>query len=132
MGENGPEGTDSGTKNHRDMNLAATALSVDAILSLLADHQRRDLLRHLIESPEQTATLEECVQHILQREEERTGQCPGHEQVETALHHIHLPKLEQTNILEYDSRSQVLRYRGHERLEAWLDRIEAGESDEAE
>ncbi|WP_415381591.1 ArsR family transcriptional regulator [Halosimplex sp. TS25] len=129
MCEVGETQTDSGRESGTDEEHYAASLSVDAVLSLLADHQRRDLLRHLIDSNEQTASLDECVRHLLQREQTRFGECPGHEQIETALHHIHMPKLEEAGILEYDSRSRQYRYRGHDQLEAWLERIEDGESD---
>lgn len=100
------------------------SLSLDAILSLLAHHQRRDLLEYLSGSSAPTATVEECVGHIVQREEARTGRRPGHDQVETALHHAHIPKLVDAGIVDYDARNREIRYWGNAELETWLDRID--------
>lgn len=109
--------------------LPDVSLSLDAILSLLANQQRRDLLHYLTDSSAQTAPLDECVGHLMEREEERSGQRSGHDQVEKALHHVHIPKLADAGLLEYDVRSQVVRYYGHEHLESWLGRIQADESE---
>lgn len=100
------------------------ALSLDAILSLLAHHQRRDLLAYLSEEAAPTATVEECVGHLVEQEAERTGKRPGHEQVETALHHSHVPKLVDAGIVDYDARNREIRYWGDDELEAWLDRMD--------
>lgn len=58
----------------------------------------------------------------------RTGERPAREHVETTLHHTHDPKLANAGILEYDARSREFRYRGHDRLEAWLERIRTHEA----
>lgn len=112
-----------------DANLHEVSLSLDTILSLLAHHQRRDLLRYLMETPDQARSLEECVHHLTEREAERTGERPPQDQVETALHHSHIPKLRDAGVCEYDPRTQDLRYWGNDTLEAWLNRIEAHEAD---
>lgn len=107
------------------------SLSLDAILSLLAHYQRRDVLGYLADRPDQTCSIDECVAHVMKREEDRTGTRPGHDQVATILHHVHVPKLTDAGLLEYDPRSRQLRYGGHDRLETWLDRIQADEAEQA-
>lgn len=89
------------------------------------NHQRRDLLSYLREVPDRTASLDECVGYLMEREEERIGERPGHDQVETALHHIHMPKLADSGVLEYDARCQQLHYCGEDRLEDWHDHIQS-------
>ncbi len=59
----------------------------------------------------------------MRQDEARTGESPGHDQVAATVHHIHIPKLSEVGILEYDARSQAIRYRSHTALEDWLDRI---------
>lgn len=100
------------------------SLSVDALLSLLAHHHRRALLEFLVEAPNNTAALDDCVGYLIQQEEARVDERPAYDEVEAVLHHVHLPKLGNAGILEYDARSQQLRYWGHEQLEAWLARIQ--------
>lgn len=120
--DNGDNGeSESGLESDEDVH--EVSLSVDAILSLLANHQRRDLLQYFLDVPDRTATVDECISHLLERCEERTGERPAHDRIEAALYHIHIPKLVEAGVVEYDARSRDLRYRGHERLEEWLARI---------
>lgn len=126
-GDNDDEGDPASSS---DANPAAASLSLDAILSLLAHHQRRDLLRYLADDRDQTAGIDDCIAFILRREEERSGDRPAYDQVEANLHHLHIPKLAEAGVLDYDPRNKEIRYRGHDHLEAWLERIRAGESEE--
>jgi hypothetical protein len=121
------EETERGVSTDADPH--GVSLSLDTVLSLLADHRRRDLLQHLREQPDRPASVEECVEFLVEQEAERIGDRPDPERVETALHHVHVPKMVDTGILDYDHRSQVLRYWSNDRLEAWLDRIRAVESE---
>lgn len=107
--------------------LYEVSLSLDAILYLLADHHRRDLLRYLVESPGETCSFDECTDHLVTRGAERAEERPARVRVEARLRHVHVPRLADADVLEYDSRSQEIRYRGHDRLEFWLDRIHADE-----
>ncbi|ADB63572.1 hypothetical protein Htur_4803 (plasmid) [Haloterrigena turkmenica DSM 5511] len=102
--------------------LSAT-LSVDAVFELLASNQRRDMLHVLRDDPEKTATVTELITHLMDQEAQRTGTRPGRDQLEMTVHHIHLPKLTDAGIVEYDARSQELRYWPDKRLEALLDYI---------
>ena len=45
-------------------------LSIDAILELLADWRRRDLLERLVGAPTATATIDELIEHLAEREAE--------------------------------------------------------------
>lgn len=107
-----------------DGDLPEVSLSLDAILSVLAHHRRRDLLQYLIDSPDQTASIEACVGNLVKREAERTGERPSHDHVEASLYHLHLPKMADAGILDYDPRSREFRYWSHDRLESLLDSIE--------
>lgn len=117
----GNEGTDG---PGADTGLHEVSLSLDTILSLLAHHRRRDLLQYLAWEPAPTVSVEECVDHLADREEDRSGERPGHEQVQAALHHAHIPKLVDAGVVDYDARNGEIRYWGDEELEAWLDRID--------
>lgn len=115
--------------NQSDATLHEVSLSLDAILALLAHHHRRDLLRHLVRLPDQAATIDDCVGHLAEREAERTGNRPGRDHLEATLHHVHVPRLADAGVLEYDSRTQEIRYWGNDRLESWLERIRGDESE---
>lgn len=95
------------------------AVTMDTLV-ILEDHHRRLLLRYFVETSDRTASIDECVSYILQAEMEGPGEPPSRDGVEIALHHIHIPKLADAGILEYDARHRTVRYRGHDRLEASL------------
>lgn len=96
------------------------ALSLNAILELLAHHYRRETLRFLSDVPNQTATVDELANRLITWEAERTGKRPARDEIEAQLHHIHLPKMTEAGIIEYDTRSKELRYWREERLEDLL------------
>lgn len=98
-------------------------LSLDAMLDLLANSHRRYLLEYLRELPDRTGSFEEASKHVIRREAARTGEQPNHDSVQSMLQHVHLPKLADAGIVEYDVRSQAIRYQPNERLEALFDRI---------
>lgn len=108
-----------------DTDAHAVSLSQDDIHSILAHRQRRELLRYLVETSDPTVTVDECVDHLVDRADERTGERPDGDQVERILHHVHVPRLVDAGVAEYDARSREIRYWGHEELESWLDRGDA-------
>lgn len=79
----------------------AISLSLNAMFELLAHHHRRDLLRFLIGADDRIATVDEIATHLITQEAQRTGRQPGHDQIETALHHTHLPKLAEAGVIDY-------------------------------
>ncbi|MFA9418207.1 hypothetical protein [Natrinema sp. HArc-T2] len=100
---------------------------VDVLLELVAHQHRRDLLRYLIRSTDTPTAIDEVTTHLLERYAEGTSEQPDRDQLELLLHHIHLPKLTAAGIIEYDSRSNELRYRRHDRLETLLDCLDAAD-----
>ena len=100
------------------------SLSLNAILEILAHHHRREILRALIEAPSDTATVDELTERLARLEADRTGLRPGRDQLEVTFHHVHLPKLTDASLVEYDARSATLRYRPHDRVEELLEMLE--------
>lgn len=103
-------------------------LSIDAVLELLANKERRMLLAYFLENDDTDVDVEELVKYIMARKAKRTGNQPGHDQVYTALMHIHIPKLADVGLIEYDERSEHLRYWGNALLEDWLKRIQQADA----
>lgn len=129
-------GEDGDSKDPKDADETTTRpvthdvpFSLDATLELLANRERRDVLSYLVEAPEQTATVEELVDHLVTRNVERTDERPSHGHVEATLHHIHMPKLADAGVIDFDPGSQVVRYWGDDMLEDWLARIRAEETE---
>lgn len=125
-------GSETGNSIGADDTVHQVSLSLDAILSLLSDRHRRDLLRYLMESDDRTCTHDKCIGYITRQEEQRRGERPGHDEIAAALYHIHIPKLSDAGVIEYDGRSQEIRYWGNDRLEEWLQQIQEAEDEEME
>ena len=81
------------------------------------------MLRVLRDDPDHAATIDELVTHLIDRETQRTGERPARDQLEMVIHHVHLPKLTDAGVVEYNARSQELHYWPHERLEDLLDHV---------
>ncbi|WP_438267096.1 DUF7344 domain-containing protein [Haladaptatus salinisoli] len=86
----------------------------DALFEILANQQRRHSLYHLSKLNGATITLSALIDVLLQ------SITTTRTQLRLNLHHRHLPKLADYNIIEYDQRSQTIRYHGNDRLESLL------------
>ncbi|WP_227352759.1 hypothetical protein [Haladaptatus salinisoli] len=75
--------------------------ALDTIFTVLSDSDRRDVLSHLADSPDDTATVEELA-----------GVLRDDPNAEIRLRHVHLPRLAATAMIDYDARTGAVRYRG--------------------
>ncbi len=100
--------------------------SLDLVFELLSNSRRRYALYHLNEQPDGVATLETLTENVVAFEQ-KTGTRDGehttdrHASVQMALTHTHLPKLEDAGLLEYDRRSEMVRYWRQPSVEEWLE-----------
>lgn len=90
---------------------------LDELLSVLADPYCRIILFFFRDSTDVVASLDTLVSRI-----DRQGY--ESEPVELCLHHTKLPRLEAAGIIDYDARTETVRYRGHPKLKPLLDCIE--------
>lgn len=102
-------------------------LSLDAVLDILSQRERRYILNYLVDSSTEVVPIDEVVKQIVRSETERLDEMPNRDHLELSLYHIHLPKLTDAGLLEYDSQSQQIRYWGNEQVEKWLERIQREE-----
>lgn len=99
-------------------------VSLDTLFEILSKHRCRYVLSCLEATPVDVVELDDLVEHVVEREAaaELGGATDDHHQrVAATLHHCHLPKLSNTAILDYDARSKTIRYRGNDRVAAYLD-----------
>jgi hypothetical protein len=86
------------------------------LLNTLSDNIRRELI-HYFENfaSDEIAPLKRVVSHI-------EGRVPAVDEAELrmSLRHTHIPKLEQRGWIDYDDRTKVIRYHGHEQAEELL------------
>lgn len=93
---------------------------LDEVFDALADSRRRHALSYLSEKTGDAATLSELVAEVVARESDRERDFEYYESVAIELHHRHLPKLEESGLVEYDERSQTVRYHERPRVQAYL------------
>jgi hypothetical protein len=96
-------------------------LSPDHTLStaskLLAKPARRAAIRYFIAEETDTAELTELVAHVHEEVDDVTTS----KQARITLVHTHLPKLADHEVIEYDERTETVRYRDGDRLEDLLE-----------
>lgn len=76
-----------------------------------ASDERGRALSYLREKEGETASFVELVVHLAGEESSR-GDASAVERIAVALYHVHLPRLEEAGVVEYDRRSRTVRYRG--------------------
>lgn len=97
---------------------------LDACLRLVADRRRRRLLEQLRHDATGETTIDDLVDRLL-----GAGVGPGidrlndREQLVVDLQHVHLPKLADHGVVEYDLERGTVRYQSDEQVEAVLDRL---------
>lgn len=95
--------------------------SLDEIFELLANQQRRYVLYHLREVTGGVTTMEELAENVVALQDQSGPPDGPRGPVLTSLRHVHLPKLQDAGVLEYDPRSEAIRYWGQPSLDEWLE-----------
>lgn len=86
--------------------------SVNQYLSVLSDHRRRFLLYYLRKTT--SAEIGEAARRVVAWNRELSPENvpeSAREKMEVALYHLHLPKLVEAGLIEYDDRSSTIRFR---------------------
>lgn len=103
-------------RDRSDSSEADLHLSWSRTFDVLSHRYRRDVLRFVAEADDGTATVGELGAHLVERAAERTDEPPRCDRIMNVLHHVHLPKLADADVVDYDARSQVVKYRQCDRL----------------
>lgn len=92
------------------------------LLDALSTRHRRRVVRHLAATPDGVASLDELVEHVGAGDGADGAGDDGDDRQrrQVRLHHVALPRLADAGILEYDARSDTVRYTGDEDAEAVL------------
>lgn len=90
---------------------------VDELVAVLSDARRRTVLEYLRDTPAETVPLDDLAREL-------PGSGAAGAETRLVLHHVTLPKLAETGVLEYDPDDHAVTYRGSEALETLLE--EAG------
>lgn len=92
---------------------------LDLAYRSVADQHRRYILRYLRDTADEVVQLDELVDHVVQ--EETNSRTPDRESVRIDLYHVHLPLLADAGVIDFDSRTEEVRYRSHSSVETLLD-----------
>ena len=93
---------------------------IDLLFEVLADRQRRLVLGHLEATDDSVAAYADLVDHVV-GETQTEATDDARERVAADLHHRHLPKLADAGLIDYDQRSETVRYWGDETLPPLLE-----------
>ncbi|ELY94652.1 hypothetical protein C483_02935 [Natrialba hulunbeirensis JCM 10989] len=94
--------------------------TLDELLTLCAHRHCRGVLTYFRRTSETTVSLATLVDSLLASSpHQETAAPPALDRSHLALHlhHSTLPRLSEAGVLEYDSRSNTVRYHGHRELE---------------
>ena len=97
----------------------------DTRLELLANGRRRKVLYYLHDETDDGVEFEELVDWVVRWEAQADREVPEDHRLEVtiALHHNHLPKLDDAGALDYDRRSRFVRYRGEDEFDEMLQHL---------
>ncbi|WP_247001066.1 DUF7344 domain-containing protein [Halosolutus gelatinilyticus] len=95
-------------------------VSTETALRVVADPCRRSILSQLIDSEETVVTIDTLVDRISPENPPPKTTGTHADPLLIDVHHIHLPKLEDANLIEYDPRTKMIRYTPNERVERVL------------
>lgn len=101
-----------------NMSSDTRTIKTDVALSLVTDRRRREVLRYLIEADDDAVSLDDLVDEVVTEEAGPPDSSrPTRKQVAVTLQHSHLPMLDDAGVVEYDTRSDTVRYYPCEFLE---------------
>jgi hypothetical protein len=90
--------------------------SIETVFEILHDDRRREICRYLVTDAPGVVTIDEITDELADDEQERR-------RLALNCHHRHLPKLDDAGLIEYDPRSNTVRYWGQPTLEKWLEHL---------
>lgn len=97
-------------------------LSTEHVVGLLRHEQRRAIITYFDQETTDRASFDDLVEYIVSSDSKKgTTSAEHHKRVTIGLLHNHLPRLADAGVLEYDQRSETIRYWGDSRLETLLE-----------
>lgn len=96
-------------------------LSKEQVVGLLRHKQRRSIIRYFNQKTTDCTSVDDLVEYIVSSDSRSGTTSTEHrERVRIGLFHNHLPRLADAGVLEYDQRSETVRYWGDSQLETLL------------
>jgi hypothetical protein len=102
-------------------------LSKEQVVGLLRHKQRREIITYFDQKTTDCVSRDDLVEYLVSSNSKRGATSAEHrERVTIGLLHNHLPRLADAGMLEYDQRSETVRYWGDSRLETLLETATIG------
>lgn len=92
-----------------------------SVLQCLADERRRHFLGYFQNNEDETASLNDLVDHVI--EQRANSPAPNRERVTVDLYHHQLPILADNGVVDFDRQTRRVQYRGDEKIEAVMDHL---------
>lgn len=108
-------------------------VSPDRLLSAVANEHRRAILNSLTSASDKTLKYDALVDRVADRvrDEDAERASDEHRQrVRIALHHTHLPKLEEVRIIDYETKTGLVQFVGGELEQDLLTLVEPYDASE--
>lgn len=99
-----------------------TEHGLDELLQLVAKRPRRQAIQHLRHGPTGRTTIDELVEVLAERGP-RDDESPDRKHLAIQLYHIHLPKLADHGLVEFDPETRTVQYQPDKQTERVLDRL---------
>lgn len=90
--------------------------ALNQAFDLLGDQRRRYVLATLYTKPETVLSTDDLADHVLRNDPDATD----YDRVRIRLHHQTLPRLAEDGIIDFDSRTDTIRYHGNELIDDFL------------
>lgn len=101
-----------------------SAPALDTIFEVLSERRKRHLLYALYRAEGKSLPIHQLATRMIEIEGERVLDEKQSERVVDEIRRRHVPELEAVGLIEYDDRSETVRYRKTPSLEEWLEHAE--------
>ncbi|PGF16743.1 hypothetical protein CP556_11855 [Natrinema sp. CBA1119] len=81
---------------------------IDSSFTALSDPSRRSLCRYAMRTETERVSSEELVDYVVERAPEPVAADADRQTIALELHHVHLPKLANAGLIEYDRQNDVV------------------------
>lgn len=98
------------------MECQSTAIETEDAIRLLSDEERRTVVAALVDLPDNVVTVRELADRFDGGPSPEMS-APLHHRHLVSIKHNHLPRLDEAGLVEYDARSETVRYHPDERVE---------------
>ena len=110
----------SSTRRDGD-NQGTNRISIDTLCKLFVNAHRRHILLYLSEHAKTAISREQLLDHLTEISDESHEDT--YRRLSIQLHHVHLPKLADHGLLEYNTGTNSISYNANSRVEKMLEAV---------